>query len=371
MGITEELLQERKKKRSSEYKPGITQQLLQEKQANREKTGTQGTAERDYIQEATQGDRLAEIARERTAAQEQLWENPIPNVRTGLQQAALWRTDPETARIKTRERTQAYLDAQNTLKALEREEAQINYIRANDGKTFDDNFFGQFGASYALGRMRQDESLAWNKYLEDPTAENRAYAEAIGQLANKFEQENKATLAPDATLPWVSQSLANYLPQFADQVKYSAVGAIGGGAAGSAIPVLGTAAGIKAGITAASGLYSYQTMRGAAFKSLLDLGVDEETAKAAANDEAVVSGLIEMADTGIDLLTLGGGKLISALTKGGVKTLAKEGAEKAAESAGKKLIKALGKYGLNVAGEWTEEAIQQAVSMERYERPGG
>lgn len=368
MGITEELLQERKKKRSSEYKPGITQQLLQEKQANREKTGTQGTAGRDYIQEATQGDRLAEIARERTAAQEQLWENPIPNVRTGLQQAALWRTDPETARIKTRERTQAYLDAQNTLKALEREEAQINYIRANDGKTFDDNFFGQFGASYALGRMRQDESLAWNKYLEDPTAENRAYAEAIGQLANKFEQENEATLAPDATLPWVSQSLANNLPQFADQVKYSAVGAIGGGAAGSAVPVLGTAAGIKAGITAASGLYSYQTMRGAAFKSLLDLGVDEETAKAAANDEAVVSGLIEMADTGIDLLTLGGGKLITALTKGGVKTLAKEGAEKAAESAGKKLIKALGKYGLNVGFEWTEEATQQAVSIANANR---
>ena len=368
MGITEELLQERKKKRSSEYKPGITQQLLQEKQANREKTGTQGTAGRDYIQEATQGDRLAEIARERTAAQEQLWENPIPNVRTGLQQAALWRTDPETARIKTRERTQAYLDAQNTLKALEREEAQINYIRANAEKTFDDNFFGQFGASYALGRMRQDESLAWNKYLEDPTEENRAYAEAIGQLANKFEQENKATLAPDATLPWVSQSLANYLPQFADQVKYSAVGAIGGGAAGSAVPVLGTAAGIKAGITAASGLYSYQTMRGAAFKSLLDLGVDEETAKAAANDEAVVSSLIEMADTGIDLLTLGGGKLISALTKGGVKTLAKEGAEKAAESAGKKLIKALGKYGLNVGFEWTEEATQQAVSIANANR---
>ena len=368
MGITEELLQERKKKRSSEYKPGITQQLLQEKQANREKTGTQGTAGRDYIQEATQGDRMAEIARERTAAQEQLWENPIPNVRTGLQQAALWRTDPETARIKTRERTQAYLDAQNTLKALEREEAQINYIRANDGKTFDDNFFGQFGASYALGRMRQDESLAWNKYLEDPTEENRAYAEAIGQLANKFEQENEATLAPDATLPWVSQSLANYLPQLADQVKYSAVGAIGGGAAGSAIPVLGTAAGIKAGITAASGLYSYQTMRGAAFKSLLDLGVDEETAKAAANDEAVVSGLIEMADTGIDLMTLGGGKLISALTKGGVKNLAKQGAEKAAESAGKKLLKALGKYGLNVGFEWTEEATQQAVSIANANR---
>lgn len=320
-----------------------------------------------YLQQAQKNgaERLGQIEKEIQAAEQTKWENPLPvGVANGLKFAQTMRENPKVGI----EQVQKNLQAQEEIRALEREKERINYIRANAGKTFDDNFFGQFGASYALGRMRQDESLAWNKYLEDPTAENRAYAEAIGQLANKFEQENKATLAPDATLPWVSQSLANYLPQFADQVKYSAVGAIGGGAAGSAVPVLGTAAGIKAGITAASGLYSYQTMRGAAFKSLLDLGVDEETAKAAANDEAVVSGLIEMADTGIDLLTLGGGKLITALTKGGVKTLAKEGAEKAAESAGKKLIKALGKYGLNVGFEWTEEATQQAVSIANANR---
>lgn len=320
-----------------------------------------------YLQQAQKSgtERLGQIEEEIQAAEQTKWENPLPaGVANGLKFAQTMRENPKVGI----EQVQKNLQAQEEIRALEREKERINYIRANAGKTFDDNFFGQFGASYALGRMRQDESLAWNKYLEDPTEENRAYAEAIGQLANKFEQENEATLAPDATLPWVSQSLANYLPQFADQVKYSAVGAIGGAAAGSAVPVLGTAAGIKAGITAASGLYSYQTMRGAAFKSLLDLGVDEETAKAAANDEAVVSSLIEMADTGIDLLTLGGGKLISALTKGGVKTLAKKGAGKAAESAGKKLLKALGKYGLNVGFEWTEEATQQAVSIANANR---
>ncbi len=320
-----------------------------------------------YLQQAQKNgaERLNQIEKEIQAAEQTKWENPLPaGVANGLKFAQTMRENPKVGI----EQVQKNLQAQEEIRALEREKERINYIRANAGKTFDDNFFGQFGASYALGRMRQDESLAWNKYLEDPTAENRAYAEAIGQLANKFEQENKATLAPDATLPWVSQSLANYLPQFVDQAKYSAVGAIGGAAAGSAVPVLGTATGIKAGITAASGLYSYQTMRGAAFKSLLDLGVDEETAKAAANDEAVVSSLIEMADTGIDLMTLGGGKLISTLTKGGVKNLAKEGAEKAAESAGKKLIKALGKYGLNVGFEWTEEATQQAVSIANANR---
>ena len=318
-----------------------------------------------YQAKETGEERLGQIENEIQTAEQTRRDNPLPvGAASGLKFAQTMQEDPQTAM----EQAQKNLQAQEEIRALEREKERINYIRANTGKTFDDNFFGQFGASYALGRMRQDESLAWNKYLEDPTEENRAYAEAIGQLANKFEQENEATLAPDATLPWVSQSLANYLPQLADQVKYSAVGAIGGAAAGSAVPVLGTATGIKAGITAASGLYSYQTMRGAAFKSLLDLGVDEETAKAAANDEAVVSSLIEMADTGIDLLTLGGGKLITALTKGGVKTLAKEGAEKAAESAGKKLIKALGKYGLNVAGEFSEEAAQQAVSIANADR---
>lgn len=322
--------------------------------------------EPDYVAQALEDNgRLEEIQQDIQAAKQTQWDNPLPTgVASGLKFAQTMRDNPAEGMKQVR----ANLEAQDQVKALTREQDRIQYIRSNAGKTYEDNFFGQFGASYALGRMRQDESLAWNKYLEDPTEENRTYAEAIGQLANKFEQENKATLAPDATLPWVSQSLANYLPQFWDQVQYGAVGAIGGAAAGSAVPVLGTAAGIKAGITAASGLYSYQTMRGAAFKTLLDLGASEEVARAAAGDEAVVSSLIEMADTGIDLLTLGGGKLISAITKGGVKNLAKEGAEKAAESAGKKLLKALGKYGLNVAGEFTEEATQQAVSIANANR---
>ena len=322
--------------------------------------------EPDYVAQAL-GDngRLEEIQQEIQAAKQTQWDNPLPTgVASGLKFAQTMRDNPEEGLKQVR----ANLEAQDKVKALTREQDRIQYIRSNAGKTYEDNFFGQFGASYALGRMRQDESLAWNKYLDQPTEENRAYAQAISQLIAQFETENADTLDDDATLPWISQSLANYLPQFWDQVQYGAVGAIGGAAAGSAVPVLGTAAGIKAGITAASGLYSYQTMRGAAFKTLLDMGASEEVAREAAGDEAVVSSLIEMADTGIDLLTLGGGKLISAITKGGVKNLAKEGAEKAAESAGKKLLKALGKYGLNVAGEFTEEATQQAASIANANR---
>lgn len=322
--------------------------------------------EPDYVAQALEDNgRLEEIQQDIQEAEKTQWDNPLPKgVASGLKFAQTMRDNPEEGLKQVR----ANLEAQDQVKALTREQDRIQYIRSNAGKTYEDNFFGQFGASYDLGRMRQDESLAWNKYLDQPTEENRAYAQAISQLIAQFETENADTLDEDATLPWISQSLANYLPQLLDQVQYGAVGAIGGAAAGSAVPVLGTAAGIKAGITAASGLYSYQTMRGAAFKTLMDLGASEEVAREAAGDEAVVSSLIEMADTGIDLLTLGGGKLISAITKGGVKNLAKEGAEKAAESAGKKLLKALGKYGLNVAGEFTEEATQQAVSIANANR---
>lgn len=266
--------------------------------------------------------------------------------------------------VEQTEQEKAFAQASQRIWGLQREKDALSYIQDNAGKTYDDNFIGQFGASYTLGRLTQDESLAWNKYLDNPTEENRAYAEAIGQVISTFQLENQEVLADDATLPWVSQSLANYLPQFADQVKYGAVGAVSGGTVGSVIPVLGTAAGIKAGITAASGVYSYQTMRGAAFKTLLDLGVPEDVARAAANDEAVVSSAIEMADTGIDILTLGGKELISALTGGTAKTAAKKGAE----SAVKKFLKAMGKYGFNVAREWAEEATQQAVSIANAKR---
>lgn len=266
--------------------------------------------------------------------------------------------------VEQTEQEQAFAQASQRIWGLQREKDAISYIQENVGKTYDDNFIGQFGASYTLGRLTQDESLAWNKYLDNPTEENRAYAEAIGQVISAFQLENQEVLADDATLPWVSQSLANYLPQFADQVKYGAVGAVSGGTVGSVIPVLGTAAGIKAGITAASGVYSYQTMRGAAFKTLLDLGVPEDVARAAANDEAVVSSAIEMADTGIDILTMGGKEVIAALTGGAAKTAAKKGAE----SAVKKFLKAMGKYGFNVAREWAEEATQQAVSIANANR---
>ena len=245
-------------------------------------------------------------------------------------------------------------------------EAMNNQRRYGD-KTYGDNFFGQFGASYTQGRLQQDSSLAWNDYLNDPSDTNRMRAEAADAVLADFQRNNKNTLDDDATLPWVSQSLAGYLPQFADQAKYSAVGGLTGATLGSAVPGLGTALGAKAGIVAGSGKYSYDTMRGAAYKGLIEAGLDESTARAAASDEAIISSLIEMADTGVDIATLGVGKLISLVGKGGVKAVAGE----AAETAAKKFLKRLAGYGLNIGGEMLEEASQEAVSIANEKRQTG
>lgn len=248
--------------------------------------------------------------------------------------------------------------------ALEKEIERIEYVNKYQDKAYEDKFTGQFGASYTIGRLNQDRALAWNAYLKNPTDANRKKAEAADELIARFQENNAETLDDDATLPWISQSLANYLPQFIDQAKYSAAGAAIGGAAGSVVPGIGTGFGIKAGIVAGSGAYSFETMRGIAFGDLLAMGVDEETARAAANDEAIISSLIEMADTGVDIASLGVGKLINAITKGGAKAIAGG----AAESAVKKLLKALAGYGLNIGGEMMEEGTQQAVTIANQNR---
>lgn len=278
-----------------------------------------------------------------------------------------WKETEQTAAA----RNAAKIDYENktaTRKALESELENIKFNRKYDeyqNKTYDDTLTGQFGANYTAGRLNQDSSLAWNDYLMNPTEENKVRAEAIDELLTRFQENNAAALDDDgAVLPWISKSAANYLPQLIDQTKYSAAGGITGAAAGSVIPGVGTALGAKAGIVSGSGLYSYQTMRGAAYSGLLDLGVDENTARAAANDEAVISSLIEMADTGVDIATLGVGKLLNLIGNGGVKAVAGG----AAESAAKKLLKGLAGYGLNIGGEMMEEATQEAVSIANERR---
>ena len=250
------------------------------------------------------------------------------------------------------------------LSSMAQEKVWMDTVAKYTGKEFKDNFWGQFGANYTMGRLGQDSSMAWNKYLDDPTEQNRRDAETIDQLITEIQLNNGDTLADDGTLPWISKTLANYIPQFLDQMKYSgSLGAVGA--------LTGNPKGVKAGIVMGSGVYSYMTMRGAAFKSLLEAGIPEEQARAAAKDEAVVSSLIEMGDTAIDLATLGGGKLINVLTAGSLDAIKNQIATGVGKNVLTKLAAALAKYGINIGSEWLEEATQESVSIANQNNPGG
>ena len=225
-----------------------------------------------------------------------------------------------------------------------------------------DDFGGQFLASYDMGRLGQDEAKAWSDYLSNPTESNRAYAEGLGLARELFAEHNAAVLDEDATLPLISQSMAGYLPQFLDQTAAGVQGALVGAGAGSVLPGIGTVAGGKVGYAAGRAFYGYRTMQGMAFQSLLEAGVDEETARAAANDEALISSLIEGGDAAIDMMTLGIGK--------GLKALLKKPAQEAAGSVGRKIASVLAKYGINVASEGAQEWVQEGVSAANQGRDG-
>lgn len=239
----------------------------------------------------------------------------------------------------------------------------LDYVDNYTGKKYDDNFFGQYKANRAIGRLSQDSSLYWNAYLDDPSEENRRMAETADEMIQKLSIVNSETLADDGTLPWISRDLANYMPQFWDQMKYKAGGALAGAAL-----TMGNPWGAKAGYTAGSALYGYQTMRGAAFRELIKAGMDENTARAAANDEAVISSLIEAGDAVLDLALLGAGSAIDLATKGGATAVKNLLSKAAGKNVVTKLLKALGKYALNAGGEYLEESTQEAVSIANQER---
>lgn len=259
---------------------------------------------------------------------------------------------------------------------VQNEIEQIQRILRYDGKEYDDNFFGQFGASYAQGRLSQDEAYGWNAYLGNPTPETKQYAENISSALREFQIRNKDALDEDVVLPAISQDLAGYLPQFVDQTKARVAGGAAGAAAGALIPVVGIPNGIRAGAIAGSSMDMYNLTRGYAFKALVDEGVDVDTARSLAGDEAFLSSILEAGDTMMDMATLGVNGIIKNAAKGSLKGFAKKGAEAAASAAGNKLKQILEKHGVrliggylaNVAGEAAQEGAQQVVSIANRDR---
>ena len=157
------------------------------------------------------------------------------------------------------------------------EQGLINYVDKYSGRSYKDNFFGQFAANYDYGRISQDAAMAWSDYLNKPTEANRQAAEVKSQILKEFQERNEAALDDEnVQAGWISKSLAGYLPQFLDQTATSGSMALVG--------LLGGPTFSKAAASTGSFAYSYQTVQGAAFKSLLDAGVPEEKARAMAQD---------------------------------------------------------------------------------------
>lgn len=223
---------------------------------------------------------------------------------------------------------------------------------------------GKFGANYKYGALGTDLNEAVSNYLRYTNSEQnlenkekiRQAEELMRMYAENAENYGKGGL--------ITKDFASYAPQAVDQFGAGVKGAFGGGIAGGVVgtaigggPGAGTITGIGKGaqLGYAGGVaqYSYEQMLGASYKDLIDLGVPEDIALEVATDTALWQSIVEGAGAGVDLATLGVGKLFS------------KGAKTGAQLTAKKMIqKALKAYGINLASESAEEAIQEKIAIE-------
>ena len=235
-----------------------------------------------------------------------------------------------------------------------------------------DSFSGQFDANMELGRLSQDQGRAWSAYLDDPSDINRKQAELQDEAIRAFLLRNGAALDDEGVVgSWLSKDLASNLPQQMDQLKAKAGGAVVGGIAGALAGPAGIKKGIKVGSTLASGQQMFEVTRGAAYKRFIDMGVDDELARALAQDEGIVNGIIESGDTGLDWLMMGGSKALNAILPG----LAGKATTALGKTALAQLwnkipgaVKAVGGYALNIGQEGGEEGWQEGVSIANDKR---
>ena len=285
--------------------------------------------------------------------------------------AEYWRKrfDEEMDRLKIEHANDpGFPFAAHAIGIVEEEKKREEYILKHQDNDYADNFFGQFGANYRVGDISERSTEAMADYLRSGNKADFDYAYELDELAKRIQENNKDVFADDATLPWVSEDFAGYLPQFLNQTGPQLLGGGIGGAAGGLIgsrfgpegAVLGAKYGAKAGAVAASGYDSYDRMKASAFKGLIELGADEETARAAANDEAILGAITEMGDTWFTLSKFGYGAVLNSLGK--------STAKKTATSGLKKLGGLLGKYGLNIEQERAEEGIQGAIGVANRRR---
>lgn len=236
---------------------------------------------------------------------------------------------------------------------------------------YDDTFWGQAKANFGAGRISEAEAQAWSDYMDDPTEEKYQRAASLEKLGNDFRTRNAEALDDEnVKAGWLTKNIAGYLPQMGNQLKASAAPTAalvaGGAALGEAttpIPIAdaaaGAALGFKAGRTIGTGIYSYNNMRGYAFKNLVEAGADEASAKEAAEDEALISSIIEMKDEAIEQF---------AKIPGISKAFKKVGGEAVGAVAKSGLKKAVTEYLKNIGQEYSEEFTQEIISIANERR---
>lgn len=282
--------------------------------------------------------------------------------------------------------TKGYVDAS----ATEKEKIDLyEYYDSVKDNQYDDDFWGQSAANYRASDIGINTNIAYGREVQNPTEANEELAEAWAWLLGGFQDKHENALDNEgAVLPWISRDFAGYLPQVVDRLPSQIVGGATGGFAGSFVgqPLKGAALGAGVATTA----HVYPQMQGQAYQSLIEIGIDEETARKFATDEAFVSSLIEGGDAALDVLLLGFGSSLSAVGNSAARAVAKgstnvvtkmiaklapsatkataKAAAKASAPLWKRGVKTGGKLVLNALGEYVEEATQEATSIANLKR---
>ena len=212
--------------------------------------------------------------------------------------------------------------AREELENLERQKALYDDIADFGYVSHDDTFTGQWRANYRSNELSREADKAMSEYIANPTEENKQIAYAYDAFEKAYKKNNEKALDDEnVKASWLTKSMAGYLPQFKDQILPEAIG-------GGAGFILGSAVGApNVGMSIGSGLGTFSQMydvtRGSVYRTLLAEGVDEETALQAANDEALISSLIESGETALSWLMAGGGKAIGAISGAAKASVAK------------------------------------------------
>lgn len=184
------------------------------------------------------------------------------------------------------------------------------------------DFDSQWRANYRSNKLSREADKASNRNYENSTAENKELAYAYDYLEKRYRDNNEKALDDEnVRASWLTKDLAGYLPQGIDQALPELAGGAVGGIVGAYFGAPDKGWAVGSGI--ASSIQSYGVIRGSVYRELLSQGVDDETARELAADDALIESLIEGGETALGWLFAGGGKAKTAIYNAAKSSVAK------------------------------------------------